>query len=165
MEEGVTSLCYNLEMIKVCQRCLIEKEEDEFHWNRKYSLKRSSYCRGCSAKIDSDRWHKSANRRESNKAWIAKRTAENNEKILEYFRAHPCASCGEEDPLVLEFHHKNPDEKTSDISVLKKSSTEKLFAEIAKCDVLCANCHRRITARQYRWAKVAVMTLDNPVNL
>lgn len=71
------------------------------------------------------------------------------EYALEYLSTHPCKSCGESDPAVLEFHHARG-VKTNDVSVLigRGSSLDKLKEEIAKCDVLCANCHRRLTAKE-----------------
>lgn len=56
-----------------------------------------------------------------------------------------CDVCGESHPACLDFHHRNPVEKSFTISNLSwKVSTEKLFDEIAKCDILCANCHRKL---------------------
>lgn len=57
-----------------------------------------------------------------------------------------CEKCGYnkiED--VLEFHHKNPEEKTMSLSE-KSNSTEweKFLKETEKCMLLCANCHREI---------------------
>ena len=71
------------------------------------------------------------------------------EYALEYLSTHPCTQCGETDPAVLEFHHARGT-KSADVSVLigRGSSLEKLKAEIEKCDVCCANCHRRLTAKE-----------------
>lgn len=57
-----------------------------------------------------------------------------------------CLFCRESDFSCLDFHHKNPNEKDIDISVLIKNhaSIETLSNEIKKCVVLCANCHRKI---------------------
>ena len=52
-----------------------------------------------------------------------------------------CMRCGEKNPIVLQFHHRNPSEKELTSYRLITSSLEKVEAEIAKCDVLCANCH------------------------
>ena len=53
-----------------------------------------------------------------------------------------CSQCGFSHPATLQFHHKN-DDKTDTVSrmVNKNSNVETIMAEIAKCDVLCANCH------------------------
>jgi len=55
-----------------------------------------------------------------------------------------CKYCGENYPAILQFHHRNPEEKEFDVSTFvyhQKSGPAKLEAEIAKCDILCANCH------------------------
>ena len=79
------------------------------------------------------------------------------EKLYDYLIEHPCVGCGETDPIVLEFDHREQSEKEFDISrkMTNGASWEKLLIEIAKCDVRCANCHRRRTAKQLGWAKAA----------
>lgn len=56
-----------------------------------------------------------------------------------------CCRCGEDHPGVLDFHHRNPEEKDFPIGYYVNSlrSRTRVLAEIAKCDVLCANCHRK----------------------
>ena len=76
--------------------------------------------------------------------------------VFEYLLLHPCVRCGESDPVVLEFNHKDPHAKTANISDMIRcgSSTVRLFDEIAKCEVMCANCHQYFTSagrlRHYR---------------
>lgn len=76
------------------------------------------------------------------------------EYISEYLSTHPCVNCGERDPIVLEFHHVRG-EKTLEVSRLigRGASLEAIKAEIDKCDVVCANCHRRITSENQGWFK------------
>lgn len=63
--------------------------------------------------------------------------------VLEYLQNHPCINCGESNPAVLEFDHKNPDDKIKTISDLVRNvSFSGLTEEIKKCDVRCINCHR-----------------------
>ena len=67
--------------------------------------------------------------------------------LLDFFVANPCVDCGESDPVVLEFDHLR--DKAFDIGAsLPYRSWESILDEIAKCDVVCANCHRRRTARR-----------------
>lgn len=65
----------------------------------------------------------------------------------EYLLAHPCVDCGERDPLVLEFDHRSG--KRAAISALMgdHATWPTVIAEIEKCDVRCANCHKRRTAQ------------------
>ena len=49
-------------------------------------------------------------------------------------------------PDVMEFDHRIPSQKV--ISVAKCRNVEECIAEIAKCDLVCANCHRVRTARR-----------------
>ena len=64
-----------------------------------------------------------------------------------------CLDCGENDPIVLEFDHRNPDEKECNVSDMVKRgrSIKSIKKEIEKCDVVCANCHRKRTAKQFGW--------------
>lgn len=53
-----------------------------------------------------------------------------------------CAKCGyNEHPAALDFNHVRGT-KLFNISQDPKIAWEKLEAEMAKCEVLCANCHR-----------------------
>lgn len=72
--------------------------------------------------------------------------------VFDYLCNHPCIECGEADPLVLEFDHLDPKKKDAHISELVyHASWKRLEAEIAKCEIRCANCHRRKTAHQLGW--------------
>ena len=75
----------------------------------------------------------------------------NQERVWDYLTAHPCVDCGETDPVVLEFDHLR--DKIDNIATMLKNQRRwpVIFAEIQKCEVRCANCHRRKTAREYGW--------------
>lgn len=59
------------------------------------------------------------------------------------------------DPIVLEFDHKDGSDKFESITqmIADNASWEKIVAEIEKCDVRCANCHRRRTASQFNYKR------------
>jgi hypothetical protein len=71
--------------------------------------------------------------------------------VRDYFAVHPCVDCGESDPIVLEFDHVRGS-KVADICQLVQHRTAlaKIVIEVGKCEVRCANCHRRATYNRRR---------------
>jgi hypothetical protein len=69
--------------------------------------------------------------------------------IAAHLANHPCVDCGESDPIVLEFDHRDPALKRFNIggAATHRFTLRVVQAEIEKCDVRCANCHRRKTHR------------------
>ena len=55
-----------------------------------------------------------------------------------------CAKCDITEPLLREYHHREGTEKRYNICDMGSMSLEALLDEIAKCDVLCAACHRQL---------------------
>ena len=79
-------------------------------------------------------------RKLANKRWEQKKVEE-FKKLKETLK---CNRCGETHIACLEFHHKDPIQKEGNVGQLARyTSTSKLLEEIAKCEVLCANCHRK----------------------
>lgn len=70
-----------------------------------------------------------------------------SEFLKEYLLRNPCVDCGEKDIIVLEFDHRKGVDKKFNIgeSMKKGYSMKNIQLEIDKCDVRCANCHRRKT--------------------
>lgn len=67
-----------------------------------------------------------------------------------------CEICGEKNPMVLEFDHIDPSEKTGSMSALISNgyNLDRLLDELDKCRIICANCHRIHTFEQsnsWRW--------------
>lgn len=82
----------------------------------------------------------------------------NQRALLEYLASHPCVDCGELDPLVLEFDHREPADKVLNVNELAgRVGLDRVFAEVAKCDVRCANCHRRKTARENHHVRYVIL--------
>lgn len=55
----------------------------------------------------------------------------------------PCMDCGVRYPFfVMDFDHRDGDEKLSAVARMANVGWAKVKAEILKCDVVCANCHR-----------------------
>lgn len=78
--------------------------------------------------------------------------------LATYLSEHPCVDCGERDIRCLEFDHRDGAAKASDVSrmVAVVRPWRAIVDEIEKCDVRCANCHRRITVQRGAWWRQAV---------
>jgi hypothetical protein len=79
----------------------------------------------------------------------------NRENMLAYLLMHPCADCEERNPVVLDFDHVKGKKEYNVAKMMNSSlSWSKILSEIAKCEVVCANCHRiRTAARAGNWYK------------
>lgn len=79
------------------------------------------------------------------KAATRARKRENQKWYREYKKTLKCAMCGETYWACLDFHHTDPSIKDNIISrmVADGVGIEKIKEEIAKCVVLCSNCHRK----------------------
>lgn len=135
--------------MKKCTKCKQDKDEEDFAWRYKDKGIKSPICKSCQ-KEASDLWY--LNNKEKQVANAKKNTfryrEESRKLIIEYLQANPCIDCGETDIVVLEFDHIDPEQKELNIARdYYLVSPEKLKEEIAKCQVRCANCHRRKTAR------------------
>ncbi|SDF28828.1 homing endonuclease associated repeat-containing protein [Halorientalis regularis] len=89
------------------------------------------------------RWH--YRNRERNTARSLQRRRRLRLWVNEQTRERGCRECGEDDPACLDLHHRKPVEKEMEISTMVTSGygKDRLRSEIEKCDVLCANCHRK----------------------
>jgi len=146
----------NSAILKVCSRCGPPAQPIEnFAVRNQIRGTRQALCRSCHSKYGNIQYQKYRS------TYIQKARVRNAiqskvkaEFLVEYLKKHPCLDCGERDIVVLEFDHQQ--DKVLDVSALSREgySLSKLKQEIAKCDVVCANCHRRRTARQFEWYRV-----------
>lgn len=110
---------------KICSKCNRELPISNFHKNgfdRNGNQKYRGYCKECANALERARY-------------LQKKKYIDNQKCK-------CAKCGDTRTYVLDFHHKDKDEKEFTIGKIKKGSLELIQKEIDKCAVLCANCHR-----------------------
>lgn len=59
-----------------------------------------------------------------------------------------CANCGETDPSLLEFDHKNPRKKQHDFNEIKDGPENTILKEVKKCGLLCIKCHLEKTKKK-----------------
>ena len=138
-------------LLRICARCHVAKPLSEFPVKNAARGTHSSYCRPCCREYGREHY------RNNVAIYVAKAKARaaierpaNRRIVATYLSTHPCVDCGEADPVVLEFDHRDPAEKANEVSRLIHASTPgKLLREIEKCDVRCGNCHRIRTAAQF----------------
>ena len=140
--------------MKKCNLCKIEKDFSEFNKNKKKKDGLDNRCKICTRKRDKVRYDKDIEKFRA-QAIIRnnKKRDVNREHIYKYLNTHPCVDCNESDPIVLEFDHVRGMKKWNIGDMVAHTTIETLDNEIAKCDVRCANCHRRKTAKQFNWYK------------
>mgnify|MGYP001587476805 FL=1 len=132
--------------MKICGLCKKKKKLENFNFKNKTKNIRNARCTECTRQ--SIRNHYNAHT-----DYYLKKAKLRNQRlrievkkyIYEYLSEHHCVDCGESDIIVLEFDHIK--DKTKDVSLLARNATVKIIREeINKCEVRCANCHRRKTA-------------------
>lgn len=74
----------------------------------------------------------------------------NTRKLIKKFvfdaKDQPCTDCGKDFPsYVMDFDHVRGPKVGSISSLVSKCDLSKIEAEIAKCEIVCANCHRERT--------------------
>lgn len=141
-----------MENKKRCSSCRQVKKIEEFSWRFKALGIRQGTCREC-RKEQVEKWYIKNKEGHLKNVQARKRRfrQEVRQYVWEYLLNHPCIECGEKDPVVLEFHHRYGKDKAVSVMVAGGYPIEKIQAEIDKCDVLCANCHRRKTMKQRGW--------------
>jgi hypothetical protein len=112
---------------KQCSQCKIRKDKSEFYGKER----KSGTCKSCQGSNQNLR----------------------RDFVVEHLRNNSCVDCGESDPVVLDFDHRDRDAKSYALSKMVRFNftLERFQEEIDKCDVRCSNCHRRRTANELGW--------------
>lgn len=125
--------------MKRCGRCGETKPLDEFHRSQRRGG-RQTWCKACRRAYDAA----------YSRATLARRRARAREKraaFLDWYLAlktgKPCADCGGAfHPAAMQWDHKPGVEKRANVGDLMRQAVKKhVLDEIAKCDLVCANCH------------------------
>jgi hypothetical protein len=134
---------------RTCSKCGQLKPDASFPWRDKAKGSRKRYCVACQNNY--------------NKAWATANPSTvadgrhswrkvNRERLKQWLRdfksGKKCMDCNEQHPhFVLDFDHRDSSEKNFNVSQMVNGnlSLRKLQTEISKCDLICANCHRKRT--------------------
>lgn len=142
-----------MDQTKTCSACDVTKPLTEFY-------SRGNQCKPCKISRSTVAKNRSP---EARAAYLAyQKQYQKNHGLqhridrfawLDALKAHPCMDCGLEfPPECMDFDHRNPKTKLFNVSQAAVSgrSIESVRAEVAKCDLICACCHRIRTAKQQR---------------
>ena len=145
-------------MNRTCSTCKEPQDIDEFAPKSaaKPDGRRNTVCRSCMAQYGKQ-WHQ--DNRSAVLLRVAKQKkehrAENMEYIAAYLLEHPCVDCGETDFAVLDFDHVRGKKRGGVFTMARDGcKLDTIKTEIAKCDVRCANDHRRRHSKIGKWRKV-----------
>tara|TARA_Y100000310_G_scaffold56232_1_gene51560 strand:+ start:11759 stop:12103 length:345 start_codon:yes stop_codon:yes gene_type:complete len=75
---------------------------------------------------------------------------ERMQKLADDYKSEKgCCNCTEIDPICLDFHHPDDNKETTvSAAICQGLAEKKVVAEIEKCIVICANCHRKLHGNQ-----------------
>lgn len=133
---------------KKCGKCKEVKIVDDFYKNPAKKDGLATMCKSCQSKYQKQWYIRNRKKHQENAGKNHKKRQEERTKfVYEYLKFHPCVDCGETDPVVLHFDHVRG-KKSANVSRLKTNSLDVMLREIDKCEVRCANCHLRITAKR-----------------
>jgi len=141
--------------IRKCRVCSMVKPLIEFPFRSLQRQTRQWICLMCQREYTNQWYSRNRKRHIANVAVRSLHaTAELKRRVRDYLRDHPCVDCGESNADLLDFDHLR--DKTADVSTLIQSavSWKTLADEIAKCEVRCANCHRRRTAKNAGYYRI-----------
>ncbi|TXH11668.1 MAG: hypothetical protein E6R04_01065 [Spirochaetes bacterium] len=141
-------------MSDICSVCKSDKQENELATSPSTGRK-LKVCLVCWGKhyahlAKPADYHKQKRKRE-NRASRKKQIARNREYIASILLDSKCMDCGYSNWIALELDHRNPTEKHDAVTRMVNDGVmlERIKAEVAKCDVVCANCHAIRTAKQF----------------
>jgi hypothetical protein len=138
--------------MKQCSVCKKKKPLVEFNRHAKRPDGLQPHCRECNRETSRRYYQKN---RQEHLAVVKRRNREQRRKIrqflYDYLGRNPCIDCGEQNPCCLEFDHLR--DKTYNVSRMAAQglSLARVKQEIEKCEVRCANCHRKKTAKTFGW--------------
>lgn len=131
--------------VKKCSKCKLQFTFDNFQKCKTGKFGLYSYCKSCSKIQQTANKNSIYSNREYRRNILMLFT-------ISYLKNHGCIDCGKTDYRCLEFDHVDG-VKYKEISKIIQGgySLTTLKNEITKCEVRCANCHRRKTIKQFNY--------------
>lgn len=123
--------------MKTCTKCGDSK--DEKHFSKKRNGLAPS-CKVCTRQASKKHYG------ENREIYIAKAMSQRHalRRLVDELKSGPCGDCGGKfPPVCMDFDHRDRERKKQAVSIMVQyGSKSNILAEIEKCDLVCANCHR-----------------------
>jgi hypothetical protein len=139
--------------VKRCPRCGETKPHSEFQLHRGRRDGLQSICKSCRKILDQALYARRRGTRTPSRSWERARAA----WLLSLKAGRPCTDCGRiYAPQVMQWDHLPGNLKLGNISTnLRGRSRQQILDEIAKCELVCANCHAIRTFKRAGWGGVS----------
>ncbi len=147
--------------MKACSKCGNIKSESDFFVKNSTTGRLHAQCKSCYKEHRKSyhaqhykKYHEQYLHRAKQRRNVLRSEFRSN--MLLYLKGKKCVICGESDIRTFEFDHIDPSKKEFSISqaVRLGYAWPSVKNEIAKCRILCANCHKKHTAEQRGWYKL-----------
>lgn len=135
--------------MKECSDCQNTLPESEFNLASSKSARLQPYCRECQSAHQKEWYQKNKNRRKRQVNQQRKELRLKLKEILDKIKDVPCKDCNQKyNPWQMDFDHLK--DKKANVGELANGcySVEVVLEEVAKCEVVCANCHRDRTHKR-----------------
>ena len=136
------------------------------YWLGRYGLKTKSgrSCRYCESPIDRASRNARACTKCRNQKYIRRWERLKEQAIAD--KGGRCEICGYDRYRgALDFHHVDPTQKGAEWTTVKKWSKDRRNKELAKCVLLCSNCHREVHAGVTQWQSVGLPSRSSRVRI
>lgn len=127
--------------MKKCTFCKKSKPLSDFNNWKKAKDGKQHRCRGCQNQYQRDLYARSEERRASIRRSDMRGKSRNRDYINSIKESGFCKDCGEDNPLVLSFDHLHSKEFNISDAPRNALSLGRIKEEIAKCELVCLNCH------------------------
>jgi hypothetical protein len=129
---------------------MAQRDRSEYHrqWAKDHKEERRIYNQQLHKQHKELRQEQMAIYRQDNPDYFKKHVKNRRQEMRKFIQEQKvglsCKHCGNTDVRVLDFHHvdKSSKEASADTMVKQGWSKERILGELAKCETLCANCHR-----------------------
>jgi hypothetical protein len=141
--------------MKICSTCKLEPALPPCNNGRpRYR------CKTCMNDQHKDYYEKNRKKR----AESIRRKNQKSRDFMDSLKDKPCVDCGKSfPPCVMDFDHRDKQQKKKNVGQMLGCSKDRILEEAAKCDIVCANCHRIRTYTKQQYGKETTTPLSSSI--